>query len=178
MEFRGRVEVIFGSMWSGKTTELLRRIRRYGAANKSCLVLKHSEDARYSKEDTVTHDNQRFPAVHAQTIKEGIEQHPDAEVIGIDEGQFFSDLVEMCDRLANEGKIVIVAALDGNFKRKPFENTIGLIARADEIVKLHAVCMKCYEPGVFTKRISEEEEEVVIGGKDKYMTLCRYCYFN
>ena len=159
-----------------KTTELFRRVRRYLAADKTCLIIKHSNDIRYCFHNSVTHDGQEFPSVSAPTIEEGVKGDPSADVIGIDEGQFFPDLVKMCDRLANEGKIVIVAALDGNYKREPFENTLGLLAKAEEVIKLSAVCMQCFSPSSFSKRITDEEDEIVVGGKDKYETVCRRCY--
>lgn len=178
MDFSGRVEVIYGPMWGGKTTELLRRIRRYLAADKKCLILKHSDENRYSSKEVTTHDEQSLPSAQASTIREGIKANPDADVIGIDEGQFFPDLVEMCDELANKGKVVIVAALDGNYQRKTWKTTIGLISIAEEITKLNAVCMKCFVDSPFTRRITTETDEVVIGGKEKYTTVCRSCYFN
>ena len=178
MELYGELQVIFGPMFSGKSTELCRRLRNYKRAGKPYLAIKHGDDKRYSTDKIVTHDGESIPSVVANTIEEGIKAFPDAEIIGIDEGQFFPDLVVMCEKLVNSGKIVIVAALNGNFKREPFSNTIGLFSKADDVVDLKAICMVCCKPSSFSKRITDEKDEIVIDGKDKYITVCRTCYFN
>jgi thymidine kinase len=210
----GGIQVIFGPMFSGKTTELLRRVRRYTFARKSCAVIKYAKDKRYADEDLMaTHDRQTWSALSAQTLAdvvgpraaaiahehaaaedgfyfdpqmnhaedEDIRQGMDplvwsADVVGIDEGQFFDDLVPVCELLANLGKIVIVAALDGTFQRRPFESTLGLLSVAESICKLSAVCMGCFRPAAFSKRLGNETAIEVIGGADKYVAVCRECY--
>ncbi|XP_033976294.1 thymidine kinase, cytosolic isoform X1 [Trematomus bernacchii] len=173
---RGQIQVIFGPMFSGKSTELMRRVRRFQIAQYNCLVIKYAKDTRYSDKGMATHDKNTMEAVPANILGDLRPQALQACVIGIDEGQFFSDTVEFCEEMANLGKIVIVAALDGTFQRKPFGNILNLIPLAESVVKLHAVCMQCYKEAAYTKRIGEEKEVEVIGGTDKYQAVCRKCY--
>ena len=172
---KGQIQVILGPMFSGKSTELMRRIRRYQVAKQECLVIKYAKDTRYSVENLSTHDQQSIPAIKATKLK-NISSVYQFSVIGVDEGQFFDDIVEFCEALANQGKIVIVAALDGTFERKPFGSILNLIPFAENVVKLSAVCNSCFREAAFTKRISEEKEVEVIGGSDKYLAVCRRCY--
>eukprot|EP00048_Salpingoeca_helianthica_P017586 m.238016 g.238016 ORF g.238016 m.238016 type:complete len:215 (-) comp21530_c0_seq1:292-936(-) len=173
---RGSIEVIFGPMFSGKTTELLRRIRRFSLAQRTCLVVKYSKDTRYSQEGVSTHDRQVSEAVACSRLSEVQELAMKYGVIGIDEGQFFPDVVPFCETLANAGKSVIVAALDGTFQRKPFGSVLELIPLAESVVKLSAVCMLCYADAPFSKRLGTETEIEVIGGADKYVAVCRECF--
>lgn len=172
---RGQIQVILGPMFSGKSTELMRRIKRYQVANHECLLIKYAKDARYSDEYLSTHDKHMLPAVKAEKLSD-ISIPSDCSVIGIDEGQFFSDIVEFCEGMANEGVRVIVSALDGTFQRKAFGSILGLIPLAESVVKLNAVCMICYGEAAFTKRIGSEMQVEVIGGTDKYMAVCRTCH--
>ncbi|XP_040041839.2 thymidine kinase, cytosolic [Gasterosteus aculeatus] len=173
---RGQIQVIFGPMFSGKSTELMRRVRRFQVAQYDCLVIKYTRDTRYSDTGMATHDKSTMEAVPASCLGEMRPLALAACVIGIDEGQFFPDTVEFCEEMANLGKTVIVAALDGTFQRKPFGNILNLIPLAESVVKLHAVCMQCYKEAAYTKRIGAEKEVEVIGGADKYQAVCRTCY--
>ncbi len=178
VDFSGRIEVIFGPMFSGKTTELIRRIRRYQIANKTCLLLKYKGDIRYDeeKECVVTHDRGTWKAIPTLVLGDMLMECMCADVVGIDEGQFFPDLLEVCEHLANRGKIVIVAALDGTFQRRAFETTFHLMSVAEEVVKLSAVCRQCHQHAPFSKRIGDDMRVELIGGADKYAALCRRCF--
>ena len=173
----GEIQVIFGPMFSGKTTELLRRIRRYTIATRDCIVLKYHRDTRYSEADeAVTHDKQSVCAKPCATLAEMHALVQSFDVVGIDEGQFFPDLLQYADSWANAGKIVIVAALDGTFQRKPFGSVLSLVPLAESVTKLHAVCMMCYHDTPFSRRLTTETEVEVIGGADKYIAVCRSCF--
>ncbi|RVE75760.1 hypothetical protein OJAV_G00002070 [Oryzias javanicus] len=173
---RGQIQVIFGPMFSGKSTELLRRVRRFQLAQYECLVIKYAKDTRYSDTGVATHDKNTMEAVPANCLSDIRAAALKASVIGIDEGQFFPDTVEFSEEMANLGKTVIVAALDATFQRKPFGNILSLVPLAESVVKLHAVCMQCYREAAYTKRIGVEKEVEVIGGADKYQAVCRTCY--
>ncbi|AAR07422.1 66R [Yaba monkey tumor virus] len=172
----GYIHIILGPMFSGKSTELIRLLKRYQVAMYTCLVIKYSKDERYGR-GLVTHDNDSVPAIPVNSLNEINCNDINADVIGIDEGQFFPDIVEFCDYMANNGKILIVAALDGTFLRQPFGNILNLIPRAEYVLKLTAVCMICFGSASFSKRISDEQEIEIIGGKEKYQSVCRVCYF-
>jgi len=165
-------------MFSGKTTELLRRIKRYQIAKYKCAVIKYENDKRYDKEDIATHDRQTYKGISAMNLNQVKNKLLDYEVIGVDEGQFFPDVVQFCEDMAKLRKTVIVAALDGDYLRKPFGNIIDLVPLAESVVKLSAVCMSCYGEGSFTKRICGGTQLEVIGGTDKYMAACRDCHEN
>jgi len=171
----GQVQLILGPMFSGKTTELIRRLKRYQIARYECLIVKYAEDKRYDDDGIATHDRQSLKAVKANYLKT-LKDVDHYDVIGVDEGQFFPDLVEFCERAADNGKIVLVAALDGTYQRKGFGGILDLIPLAEHISKLTAVCMLCFGEGSFTKRISDDKGLEVIGGADKYMAVCRACF--
>jgi len=168
--------LIFGPMFSGKTTELLRRMRRYNVANRSCLLIKHANDTRYDEEQVSTHDKHMMEAVPVSTLRQVEEHAANFQVIGIDEGQFFPDLVEFCESMANAGKMVVVAALDGTFQKKPFGRVLELIPFSEQVTKLNAVCMMCYKDAPFSRRIGSETQVELIGGADKYIACCRICF--
>jgi thymidine kinase len=177
---KGQIQVILGPMFSGKTTELIRRLKRYQFANHRCLIIKYQRDTRYDKENISTHDHQTMSAVaclQLDTLLTGdlVDQF---SVIGIDEGQFFPDTVEFTEQMANRGKTVIVAALDGSYQRRGFGDILNLIPLAESVIKLTAVCMICFEEASFTKRIGAEKQLEVIGGAEKYMAVCRRCYMD
>uniref|UniRef100_A0A3P9BLI9 Thymidine kinase n=1 Tax=Maylandia zebra TaxID=106582 RepID=A0A3P9BLI9_9CICH len=157
------------------STELMRRVRRFQIAQYNCLVIKYAKDTRYSDTGMATHDN-TMEAVPANCLTDVRPLALRACVIGIDEGQFFPDAVEFCEEMANLGKTIIVAALDGTFQRKAFGNILNLVPLAESVVKLHAVCMQCFKEAAYTKRIGAEKEVEVIGGADKYQAVCRKCY--
>jgi len=171
----GRIELIIGPMFAGKTSELLRRLERHVYAKRNILTI-------FSQKDTIkkTHcGEEKSGGVYLTNlldIKTDILEK--CEVIGIDEGQFFPDLVDFCELCANKyGKIVIVAALDGDFKRNPFGQTCDLISKAERVDKLKAVCMICKDKdAAFSKRTSNETNVEVVGGSDIYLACCRQCY--
>jgi len=172
----GHIEIVFGPMFSGKTTELLRRIKRYQVANYSCLVIKYEKDTRYDSNAVATHDRQTFEAISCSKLSDIADIARQFEVIGVDEGQFFPDTLTFCEEMANLKKIVVVAALDGDFQRQGFGNILNLVPLAENVIKLNAVCMHCYQEAAFTKRLSNDTAREVIGGADKYMAACRDCH--
>jgi len=175
--FHGQIQVIFGPMFSGKTTELIRRLKRYQIANHKCLIVKYAKDDRYDREGIATHDKQTLPATSVLKMADLKTSALNSySVIGIDEGQFFPDVVPFAEQMADKGKIIIVAALDGDFQRKGFGDILNLVPIAESIVKLNAVCMMCFQEASFTKRKGSETALEVIGGQDKYLAACRACY--
>ncbi|KAI1884376.1 hypothetical protein AGOR_G00225770 [Albula goreensis] len=173
---RGQIQVIFGPMFSGKSTELMRRVRRFQIAQYSCLVIKYAKDTRYSEKGVASHDKKTMDAVPANCLRDLHHLALQASVIGIDEGQFFPDTVEFCEEMANMGKTVIVAALDGTYQRKAFGRILELVPLAESVVKLNAVCMQCFKEAAYTKRLGQERKVEVIGGSDMYHAVCRACY--
>lgn len=173
---RGNIQLILGPMFSGKTTELIRRMQRFQLANHPCLVVKYSKDDRYDKNGVSTHDRRVISATSADELSHIRKIAYNYAIIGIDEGQFFPDVVEFCEDMANSGKTVIVAALDGTFQRQPFGNILNLVPLAESVVKLKAVCMMCYKDAAFTRRLGSETAVELVGGMDKYMAVCRSCY--
>ncbi|CAB3368427.1 Hypothetical predicted protein [Cloeon dipterum] len=151
-------------------------MKRYQVANKRCLVFKYSGDTRYDNVSLSTHDQQKLPAISASNLLEYFDIALKYDVVGIDEGQFFADTVDFCEKLADSGKMVVVAALDGTYQRKGFGNILQLVPLAESVEKLNAVCMMCFESASYTKRIGKEQEVEVIGGAEKYMAVCRSCY--
>lgn len=178
---KGSIELILGPMFSGKSTELMRRLKRYQVAQYKVMIVKYAKDVRYDEEGIATHCGMKIPATVSATKLEQITSNilkEDYDVIGIDEGQFFPDVVLWAEEMANEGKVVVVAALDGTFQRKPFGDILSLVPLAEEVTKLKAVCMNCFEEAAFSKRITSDDEGKVevIGGADKYMAVCRACF--
>jgi len=175
----GQIQVIFGPMFSGKTTELIRRLKRYEVANHKCLIIKYANDLRYENEcglGVATHDHLSRSAVAATELSTVTHLAERCSVIGIDEGQFFADIVEFSEAMANAGKVVVVAALDGTYQRSGFGNILNLVPLAEHVVKLTAVCMRCYGEAAYTQRLGSETAVEVIGGTEKYMAVCRECY--
>eukprot|EP00741_Cyanophora_paradoxa_P016190 tig00000042_g15630.t1 len=177
----GHIQLILGPMFSGKSTELLRRLRRYGIARKRTMLIKYKKDTRYEADATaahvITHDLVKIQARPCDILDEiDDDDLEDFDCIGIDEGQFFPDVAAFCERMANRGKIVIVAALDGTFQRKPFGRIMELIPLVESVTKLSAVCMMCGKDAAFTQRRGHETEVELIGGADKYVAVCRSCY--
>jgi thymidine kinase len=173
----GKIEVILGPMYASKTSTLISRAERYEIAKKKCLIIKYSGDTRYSFNNVATHNQREFRAVPCANLSDVEDMVNEYEIILIDEGQFFSGLAKFCDTLANRGKIVIVAALDGDFMRQPFGEIPQLIPLAEEVMKLKAVCSLCFQDGHFTKRITADKEIKIIGGTEVYQAVCRNCYF-
>ena len=176
-QFSGSIELIIGPMFSGKTTELIRRIRRHSLAKQKCLVIKYAADNRYSDEELSTHDLSKIPALKCRKLEEAATRAANYDVIGVDEGQFYPDLLEFCEQQANSGKVVIVSALDGTFERKRFNHVVDLIPLAESVVKLTAVCTVCGGEASFSKRITSDTRVEIVGGADIYTAVCRKCYF-
>jgi len=175
-ERRGSIEVICGSMFSGKTEELIRRLKRVQIANQRIAVFKPQIDNRYSQEKIVSHDTNFFNAVPVQFAKEIFDKIEDAEVVGIDEAQFFDhEIIAVCETLIMQGKRVIVAGLDMDYLGKPFGPMPQLLAIADFISKLHAICVQCGHLANVSYRTSAEEGTVVLGEKNNYEPRCRIC---
>jgi thymidine kinase len=173
----GWIEVVSGCMFSGKTEELIRRLRRAQIAKQKVLIFKPRIDNRYSSDRIVSHNTQFLDSVVIDNAKEIFVLGKDAQVIGIDEGQFFSqDLVDVCEELANAGKRVIVAGLDQDYRGKPFEPIPHLLAVAEYITKTLAICMVCGNPADRTQRITNQQELVVVGAQNIYEARCRKCF--
>ncbi len=173
----GWIEIVTGSMFSGKTEELIRRIKRAEIAQQKVGIFKPKIDKRYSEKDVVSHDSKSIPSIPVTEAKEILDYVGDIEVVGIDEAQFFeNDLPEICNYLANKGKRVIIAALDMDFNGKPFGPVPALMAIAEYVTKVHAICMKCGNLANYSHRLSDKQKLVVLGEKDIYEPLCRSCY--
>ena len=176
----GRIELVCGPMFSGKTSELIRRIERYRIAQKRCIVIKYGKDDRYNVTGGLcTHNSpgkKIIDAIPCSALDDVRPACAEYDCIGIDEGQFFPDIAEFCEFFANSGKVVVVAALDGDFERKPFFQILQLIPLSESVTKLSAVCVKCFRDASFTKRLGDEKEIEVIGGTEKYASMCRSCY--
>jgi thymidine kinase len=173
----GSIEVVCGSMFSGKTEELIRRLRRAEIAKQKVAIFKPAIDMRFGNDHIVSHNEQKLRSIPVRSAKEILENSDEAQVIGIDEGQFFdADLIKVCNTLAERGKRVIVAGLDMDFRGKPFEPMPQLMAIAEQVTKTQAVCMQCGEPASYTQRLTSAKERVVVGAKDMYEARCRRCY--
>jgi thymidine kinase len=174
----GEIQLIIGPMFCGKTTELFRRVQRHSLALRRCTLIKSAKDQRYSDAShvAVTHDRQCMQAVPVMRLDEAEHLADTTDVFGIDEGQFFPDIVPFCERMANRGKLVIVAALDGTYQRQPFGSIIELIPRAETVTKLAAVCRSCGADAAFSHRLTNEKAVELVAGADKYAALCRACW--
>ena len=173
----GWIEVVVGCMFSGKTEELIRRLRRAQIARQKVVIFKPKIDTRYSNSHIVSHNEQSLGSIEAETADEIFTLAHDAQVIGIDEGQFFKgDLVGVCNTLADMGKRVIVAGLDQDYRGVPFEPMPQLLAVAEYITKTLAICVVCGNPADSTQRNSDSKERVVVGAKDMYEARCRNCH--
>lgn len=174
----GWVEVIAGSMFSGKSEELIRRLRRAKIARQKVQVFKPQIDSRYSNDHIVSHSEMRHESANSKSADEILAKvDADTEVVGIDEGQFFdNDLVGVANELAQRGVRVIIAGLDQDYTGKPWEPMPQLLAIAEYITKTHAICMKCGQPANYTQRTFESEERVAVGGEGMYEARCRSCF--
>lgn len=174
---RGRIEVICGSMFSGKTEELIRRLKRAKFAKQEVEIFKPALDTRYSEQQVVSHDSNSIASTPIESSASILLFSSDKDVVGIDEAQFFDNgLVDVCNQLADSGKRVIIAGLDMDFKRVPFGPIPALCAIADEVTKVHAICVKCGNLAYASHRITKSEKRVLLGEKDDYEPLCRECY--
>ena len=173
----GRIEVVCGSMFSGKTEELIRRIKRAVFAKQRVEIFKPSIDTRYSEEAVVSHDQNTILSTPVDTSASILLLASDIDVVGIDEAQFLDDgLVAVCNELANRGVRVIVAGLDMDFKGVPFGPMPALCAIADEVTKVHAICVKCGSLAYLSHRLVNDDKRVLLGEKAQYEPLCRACY--
>lgn len=173
----GSIEVVVGSMFSGKTEELIRRLKRAKIARQKVEIYKPAIDVRYSESEVVSHDENSIRSTPVENSANILLLIGDADVIGIDEAQFFDKgLIDVATKLANMGVRVIIAGLDMDFKGIPFGPIPGLMAIADYITKVHAICVRCGNIAQFSHRLSEKEQVVLLGEKDIYEPLCRSCF--
>lgn len=173
----GWIEVICGSMFSGKTEELIRRIKRAKFANQKIQIFKPEKDVRYDVKNVVSHDDNSIAGQPVSTSREIYQFINDVNVVGIDEAQFFDEgLPIVCQKLAIKGIRVIVAGLDMDYLGRPFGPMPSLLAVAEYITKVHAICPHCGNLATHSYRLSDEEETVVLGEKDKYEPRCRVCF--
>ena len=176
-ELGGSIEVICGSMFSGKTEELIRRLRRAQIAKLQVEIFKPKTDTRYDETAVVSHDLNSIhstPVDHSSAI---LLYGSNSQIVGIDEAQFFDDeLPEVCVKLANKGVRVIVAGLDMDFAGKPFGPMPALMAIAEEVTKVHAFCVKCGGPALFSYRLVENQTQLLLGEKESYEPRCRVCF--
>ena len=173
----GRIEVVCGSMFSGKTEELIRRMKRAKFAKQKVEIFKPSLDTRYSDVDVVSHDQHSIPSTPIDSSSTIALLSSDIDVVGIDEAQFLDDgVVDVCNDLANRGLRVIVAGLDMDFQSKPFGPMPALCAIADEVTKVHAICVKCGALAYISHRLVANDKRVLLGEQMEYEPLCRECY--
>ena len=173
----GRIEVVCGSMFSGKTEELIRRMKRAKFAKQRVEIFKPALDTRYSDNDVVSHDRNAIPSTPVETSSSILLLSSDIEVVGIDEAQFLDmGVVYVCNELANRGVRVIVAGLDMDFRGVPFGPMPALCAIADDVTKVHAICVRCGNLAYVSHRLVQNEKQVLLGEKMEYEPLCRDCY--
>ena len=173
----GRIEVVCGSMFSGKTEELIRRLRRAQFAKQKVEIFKPAIDTRYSDEEVVSHDHNAIPSTPLDSSASILLLSADIDVVGIDEAQFFDDsIIKVVQTLADRGVRVIVAGLDTDYLGKPFGPMPGLMAIAEEVQKVHAICVKCGNLANHSHRLTKDHNLVVLGEKDIYEPLCRDCF--
>ena len=173
----GKIELILGPMFSGKSTRLIELMRKYVYKAKKTIMVKYYADQRYSqKSEVVTHDLIKYDSINCKILRNSFDTFKEYDVIGIDEGQFFADLVEVCEELALMGKIVLIAALNGDFRMEPFPVIQRIIAKADKIKLLKAYCFNCHKDAKFSLRIVQSNETVLIGAGESYKPACRECH--
>jgi thymidine kinase len=174
---RGSIEVICGSMFSGKTEELIRRLKRAKIAKQRVEIFKPQIDTRYSENDVVSHDNNTIPSTPIGSPQNILLYVNDVDVVGIDEAQFFDEsLVDVCNMLAAQGFRVIAAGLDMDFRGVPFGAMPKLMAIADDVLKVNAICVRCGAPAYLSHRLTAENRQVLLGEKDTYEPICRKCF--
>ncbi len=173
----GWIELICGSMFSGKTEELIRRLNRANIAKLNVAIFKPAIDTRYHEQNIVSHNASTILSVPVQTAGQILQQAADCDVIGIDEAQFFdADIVAVCNQLANQGQRVIVAGLDMDFSGKPFGCIPQLMALAEYVTKVHAICVVCGDIAHYSYRLVPSQERVLLGETDSYEARCRRCF--
>lgn len=173
----GKIELILGPMFSGKSTRLIEQMRKYVYKAKKTIMVKYYADQRYSeKSEVVTHDLIKYDSINCKLLGNSFDTLKQYDVIGIDEGQFFSDLVEVCEELALMGKIILIAALNGDFRMEPFPVIQRIISKSDKIKLLKAYCFNCHKDAKFSLRIVQSNETVLIGAGEAYKPACRECH--
>src|SRR6056297_548147 len=173
----GWIEVICGSMFSGKTEELIRRLKRAQIAEQEVRVFKPAVDQRYHEEQVVSHDERAFHAMPIGEVEHIRQKVKEVEVIGLDEAQFFDDrIVKICQQLALDGKRIIIAGLDMDYKGEPFGPMPQLMAVAEYVTKVHAICSHCGSLATHSYRIVQDKDQVLVGAQDAYEARCRVCY--
>ncbi len=176
-ERRGSIEVICGSMFSGKTEELIRRLKRAKIANQKVEILKPVVDVRYDEVKIISHDASAIPSTPIDNSQKILLLANQVDIVGIDEAQFFDpEIANVCDELAFRGVRVIVAGLDMDYQGRPFGQMPFLLAKADYVTKLHAICMQCGHIANYSYRKIPNEEQVMLGATDAYEPRCRKCY--
>ena len=174
---KGWIEVICGSMFSGKTEELIRRMKRAQFANLKVEIFKPSIDVRYSEQEVVSHDANAIQSTPVESAQNILLMASDVDVVGIDEAQFFdAGIVDVCRELANNGIRVIVAGLDMDYMGKPFGPMPALMATAEYVTKVHAICVRCGDLAHHSHRLTAEDKQVVLGAHDTYQPICRHCF--
>ena len=174
---KGRIEVVCGSMFSGKTEELIRRMKRAKFAHQNVEIFKPAIDVRYSEEDVVTHEGQAISSTPEDNPSSILLLGSECDVIGIDEAQFFDEnLPAVCNELAAKGIRVIAAGLDMDFKGIPFGPMPALMAIADDVTKVHAICVRCGAQAYVSHRLVDNDKRVLLGEVNEYEPLCRECY--
>ncbi|PZX54643.1 thymidine kinase [Algoriphagus ratkowskyi] len=175
---KGQIEVICGSMFSGKTEELIRRLNRAKIARQKVEIFKPSIDKRYDENDVVSHNENVIRSTPVNFADDILLLAGDCDVVGIDEVQFFDEqIITVAQKLAGQGKRVILAGLDMDFEGEPFEPMPKLMAVAEYVTKVNAICMKCGELAAFSFRLSDAKEKVVLGEKESYEARCRKCFY-
>ena len=173
----GKIELILGPMFSGKSTRLIETIRKYVHKAKKTIMIKFIADKRYTdKSEVVTHDLIKYDSIDCKNLRDSFDIIKNYDVIGIDEGQFFSDLVEVCEELTLLNKTIIIAALNGDFRMEPFPVISRIISKADKIKLLKAYCFHCHKDAKFSLRIVQSNETVLIGAGEAYKPACRECH--
>lgn len=176
-EQTGWIEVICGSMFSGKTEELIRRLKRVKIANQPVQIFKPKLDTRYHSEDIVSHDDNAINSLPIAHSTEILELAKGYKVVGIDEAQFFDEhLPDVCDQLAQQGIRVIIAGLDMDYTGKPFGIMPTLLAKAEYVTKVHAICMRCGSIASYSHRIVGDDSPILLGSQKQYEPLCRSCF--
>jgi len=176
-EFGGSIEVICGSMFSGKTEELIRRLRRGQIARLSVEIFKPKTDTRYDETAIVSHNATAIPSTPVENASAILLLGSNAQIVGIDEAQFFdNELPDVCNKLANKGIRVIVAGLDMDYTGKPFGPLPAIMALAESVTKVHAVCVICGQPALYSYRIVENDVKILLGEKESYEPRCRHCF--
>ena len=174
---RGRIEVICGSMFSGKTEELIRRLRRAQFANQRVEIFKPAVDTRYSNDEVVSHEGHSLRSTPVESSQTLLLMAGNVDVVGIDEAQFFDDgLTDACNRLASQGVRVIAAGLDMDYTGKPFGPMPALMATAEYVTKVHAICVRCGNLAHHSHRLTSDEKQVMLGAQDSYEPICRHCF--